>query len=159
MNQWVARHPPWIVTALQLCYIPQLVLHLGSKEKKYRCYHWLGGKIEIRSNNLLARDGTHPLNDAFNDLMHTLQWRQLTAATLVGLQAPPRSLVAYQSRHPVHLDGNVFKNFGFDNFCNTMIFADRHVSPLVLSFGMARNAHRCRIGTQIRSSNEPMRVE
>ena len=159
MNQWVARHPPWIVTALHLCTIPQLVLHLGSNDKKYRIYHWIGEKIEIYSDNPLAWDGTHQLNDALNDLMHTLQWLQLAATTMVGLQAPPRSLVAYQSRHPVHFHGNVFMNFGFDNFGNTMIFADRHVSPLVLSFGMARNAHRCRIGTLIRSSNETIRVE
>ena len=71
--------------------------------------------------------------------MHTLQWLQLVATTMVGLQAPPRSLVAYQSRYPVHFHGNIFMNFGFDNFGNTMIFADRHISPLVLSFGMARS--------------------
>ena len=44
-------------------------------------------------------------------LMHTLQWLQLAATTMVGLQAPARSLVAYQSRHPVHFHGNVFMNF------------------------------------------------
>ena len=35
MNQWVARHTPWIVTALPLCTILQLVLYLGSHDKKY----------------------------------------------------------------------------------------------------------------------------
>ena len=47
MNQWAARHPPWIVTALHLCTIPLLVVHLGSNDKKYRIYHWIGKKIEI----------------------------------------------------------------------------------------------------------------
>ena len=59
----------------------------------------------------------------------------------------------------MHFNGNVFMNFGFDNFGDTMIFADRHVPPLVLSFGLARNAHRCRIGTLIRSSNETIFLE
>ena len=159
MNQWVALHPPWIVTALHRCTIPQLVLHLGSNDKKYGIYHWIGQKIEIYSDIPLARDGTDQLNDALNDLMHTLQRLQLAATTMVGLQAPQHSLVTYQSRHPVHFHGKVFMNFCFDEFDNTMIFADRRVSPLVLSFGKARNAHRCCIGTLIRSSNETICVE
>ena len=36
MNQWVAHHTPWIVTALHLCTIPQLVLKLVSYAQKYR---------------------------------------------------------------------------------------------------------------------------
>ena len=60
------------------------------------------------------------MNDALIDLMHTLQLLQLAATIMVGLQAPPRSLVAYQSRHPVHFQGNDFMNFGFENFGNTM---------------------------------------
>ena len=126
MNEWVARHTPWIVTALHLCTIPQLVLYLGSHDKKYRIYHWIGEKTEIYSDNPLARDGTHQLKDAHH----------ATAATGSnhGLQAPPRSQVAYQSRHPVHFHEKVFMNFVFDNFGDTMIFGDRHVSPLVFRF-------------------------
>ena len=57
LNQWAACHPPWIVITLHLCTIPQLVLHLGSNDKKYRIYHWTGEQIEIYSDNPLARDG------------------------------------------------------------------------------------------------------
>ena len=96
MNQWVAHHTPWVVTALLLCTIPHLVLNLGSHNKKYRIYHWIGKKTEIYSDKPLAWDGTHQLNDALNDLMPILKWLQLAATTMVGLQAPTRSLVAYQ---------------------------------------------------------------
>ena len=87
MNQWVAHHTPWTVTALHLCNILQLVLNLGSHDKKYRNYQWIGEKIEIHSDKSLARNGTHRLHDALNDWMHTLQWLQLAATTMVGLQA------------------------------------------------------------------------
>ena len=110
MNQWVAHHTPRIVPDLQLCNILQVVSNLGWHDKKYPIFHWIEEKIENYSDNPLARDGTHQLNDALNDLMHTLQWLQLAATTMLGLQAPARSLVAYQSRHPLHFHRNVFMN-------------------------------------------------